>query len=95
MSNQDELRGLAVGSCHIYWADQGSGTIMEANLDGTGVTTLVSGLTAPFGVAVDSSHIYWAEPSAEAIMEANLDGTGATAIATDPNFPQGVAVGPQ
>ena len=62
---------------HLYLGDQGggvaTGTIMKANLDGSGMTTLVSGRLTPIGVAVDSSHVYWAESGA--IMEANLDGT--------------------
>jgi hypothetical protein len=43
---------LAVGSSHIYWPDPYGGTIKEANLDGTGVTTVASGLFDPSGVAV-------------------------------------------
>jgi hypothetical protein len=47
---------VAVDSSHIYWADRGdtggAGTIMGANLDGTGVTTLVSGRNFPYEVAV-------------------------------------------
>jgi hypothetical protein len=80
---------------HIYWA--AAGTIMEANLDGTGVTTLVTGQNEPDGVAVDSSHIYWADLGSHTIMEANLDGTGVTTLVTlvsSTNFsqPHGVAV---
>jgi len=90
---------VAVDSSHLYWADAGPtetvpGTIMKANLDGTGATAIASDPNHPAWVAVDSSNIYWSN-LAGTIMEANLDGTGATAIATDPVFPQGVAVGPQ
>ena len=37
---------------HLYWSDTISGTIMAANLDGTVVTTLVTGQDQPEGVAV-------------------------------------------
>jgi hypothetical protein len=44
--------GVAVSSSHIYWTNLGGGTIMAANLSGTGVTTLVSGQLLPEGMAV-------------------------------------------
>jgi Low-density lipoprotein receptor repeat class B len=58
---------VAVGASRIYWSDDSGpsdGAIMAANLDGTGVTTLVTGLNHPSGVAVDASHLYWAETAA-------------------------------
>jgi hypothetical protein len=39
---------VAVDGSHIYWIDAIDGTIMRANLDGTGVTTLVTGLDDQF-----------------------------------------------
>jgi hypothetical protein len=68
---------------------------MKANLDGTGVTTVVTGQSAPAGVAVDGSHIYWASAFGGTINKANLDGTGVTTLVTGQNEPIGVAVGPQ
>jgi uncharacterized protein DUF5050/centrosomal CEP192-like protein len=81
---------------HLYWS--GADGIMRANLDGTGVTTLLPGQRAN-GVAVDSSHIYWttvSDPnslSSGTIMEANLDGTGVTTLISGLNDPLAVAVG--
>ena len=89
----DPLTGTgASAEPHIYWANYGSGTIIEANLDGTGVTTLVSGQGNPTGVAVNSSHIYWANSGSGTIDEANLDGTGVTTLVSGQNVPIGVAV---
>jgi hypothetical protein len=75
-----------------FWANQGAGTIVQANLDGTGVTTLVSGQNGPVGVAVDSTHIYWANQGAGTIMQANLNGTGVTTLVSGQNGPFGVTV---
>jgi len=44
---QGGYTNLAVDSNYIYWASDGNGTIMRANLDGTGVTTLETGQDFP------------------------------------------------
>jgi DNA-binding beta-propeller fold protein YncE len=94
VTGQDDPSGIAVNGSNIYWADLGSGTIMEANLDGSSPQAIVSGQPEPAGIAVDGSNIYWANYAGDAIFEANLDGTGAQQVASG-QFPWGVAVGPQ
>src|SRR5258708_6963619 len=59
----DPLTGTGALRPHLYWANFGDGTIDEANLDGTGVTTIVTGQNGPYGVAVGASHIYWSDDS--------------------------------
>ena len=92
---------VAVDASHLYWGNHGTvqtpGTIVEANLDGTGAKTIASHKGSPWGVAVNASHLYWANHITSpvgTINEANLDGTGAKVIASRQNGPSGVAVGP-
>ena len=69
----------------IYWSDLGSAKIQRANLDGTGVEDLVTGLDGrPFGVALDvtAGKIYWGGEGTY-IQRANLDGTGVEDIVTE------------
>ena len=81
------------GGGYLYWSNYATSTINRANLNGTGVTTLVSGLNSPSAVAVDSSHIYWTDYSGgHTVSEANLDGTGVTNLVTGPSYSQGMAV---
>ncbi|MFI6833101.1 choice-of-anchor D domain-containing protein [Kribbella sp. NPDC050241] len=58
-----QLGGLAVDANHVYWSNyrqlEGDGTIMRANLDGTGPVQLAQGLDAPQGLAVDANYLYW------------------------------------
>jgi virginiamycin B lyase len=85
-----------VDSSHLYWADFNTGTIMSANLDGTGATTLISNAFDPEGLAVDSSHLFWTNSGDGTIGKANLDGTNEQTILTGLNQgPAGLAVGPQ
>ena len=100
--------GVTIDSGHIYWTDLGTfnplsgatnsdGKIMEANLDGTGVTTLASSQASPTGIAVNASHIYWADACSGTtlggtIMESNLDGTAVTTLVSGLDCPTGVAV---
>jgi hypothetical protein len=45
---------VTITSSNLYWADQGDGTIWEANLDGSNShpLTLIAFQNGPFGVAV-------------------------------------------
>jgi len=72
------------GAGKIYWTHGSTpGTIRRANLDGTDVELLVSGLKIPRGVSLDLTNgkMYWAQapPQGNAmglILRANLDGSG-------------------
>jgi virginiamycin B lyase len=92
VSVTDVLIGTGVLGARMFWANFGAGTIMSANLDGTGETTLVSGQSGPAGVAVSGGRIYWADESSGTIDSANLDGTSELKLVTGQSLPSGVAV---
>ncbi len=66
----------------FYWTDPsispGSNLIRQANGDGSGVSTVVTGLQEPRGMALDlmNGQMYWADPGASAIRRTNIDGSG-------------------
>ncbi|MDE2925394.1 MAG: hypothetical protein OXT71_03245 [Acidobacteriota bacterium] len=93
----------------IYWTLQGpeedelgeplltSGKIQRANLDGTEVVDLVTGLDQPLGLALDlvGGKIYWVDVTGGKIQRANLDGTGVVDLVTglDTNRTTDLALG--
>lgn len=73
--------GLAYDNANdkIYFSDfevTGSGNIWRMNGDGTGLQSIASGLTDPYGIALDLTNgkIYWADDLGN-ISRSNLDGT--------------------
>jgi len=77
--------GIALDTEHgkVYWKDlegnlNGTGKIQRANLDGSNVETLLTGIDEASGLAVDAvgGKIYWPELRTKKIQRANLDGTG-------------------
>ena len=74
------IRGLALDPPNnkMYWCDVFNFSIRRANIDGSGVEDIVSGmLQFPSVVKVDPihGHIYWGDMLSEEIWRANLDGT--------------------
>ncbi|MFC1980541.1 hypothetical protein ACFLVS_06885 [Chloroflexota bacterium] len=67
----------AAQSPKVYWTDAGTDKIQRANLDGTSVEDLVTGLGNPHGIALDvaGSKMYWTDAGTNKIQRANLDGT--------------------
>ena len=93
-TNCGDEQVTTTAAAHIYWSEYLGSTIMEANLDGTGVQTLISvqAQDGPYGVAVDSNHIYWSIPGGGTIMEANLDGSNPQTLISGQSSTYGVAV---
>ncbi len=83
--------GLAVDAPagKVYWTHGAfqQGAIRRANLDGTNVETIVSGLTNPRGLALHAAggHVYWSDTSDRALYRVKLDGTGFQTVANTGN----------
>ena len=80
----------------MYWADGGRSEqkIQRANLDGSQVEDLVTGLGGIDGLALDASggKIYWTERSDKKIRRANLDGSQVEDLVTGLDQPIEVAL---
>ena len=78
----------------MYWSDAGTGTIQRANLDGTGIEDVVTGLRTPADIALDASRgkMYWTAGGTGRIQGANLDGSGVSDIVTGLDNPYDLAV---
>ena len=76
----------------IYWATRYD--ILRANLDGTHVQEVVTGLDEPENIAVDVSggKIYWTIERGDRIQHANLDGTHIRDVVTGLYRPYGIAL---
>ena len=73
----------------MYWTDASADKIQRANLDGSNVHDLVTGLSFPRGLAVDvtGSKMYWTDASADKIQRANLDGSNIEDLVTGLDAP--------
>ena len=78
----------------IYWADGSGQKIKRANIDGSQVQDIVTGLGGIDGFALDASRgkMYWTERSANKIRRANTDGSQAQDVVTGLDEPIEVAL---
>lgn len=79
----------------IYWTDSGTGKIQRANLDGSNIEDLITGLSEPSGIALDqtSNKMYWTEAGTGKIQRANLDGNDIEDLITAGlSEPRGIAL---
>ena len=69
--------GVTSDLTHVYWANNGDGTIGRANIDGTNVNqAFITGASGPITVAVDANFIYWVNQNNGTIGRAGINGTG-------------------
>jgi sugar lactone lactonase YvrE len=88
---------LDVKGGKVYWSDRGdvanerfNPKIMRANLDGSGVETLVSDdLISPVGMVLDTAKgkMYFTDRFANNIKRANLDGSDVEIVVKDTEYP--------
>ncbi|MBU0475684.1 MAG: hypothetical protein KKF62_16160 [Bacteroidetes bacterium] len=66
----------------IYWTDNISDKIYRANLNGTTIEEVLTGLSDPAGCSIDliNNKIYWVERSGQKICRANMDGSNIETI---------------
>ena len=84
----------------IYWtevgveADGGGGSIRRANIDGSDVETLITGLQDPFDLALDlfEHRLYWTDLRRGTIQRAGLDGDNVETLVTGIGSPAGLSV---
>jgi len=78
----------------IFWVDSLSAKAQRANLDGTNVEDVVTGLNDPLEIAIDSTNkkVYWSIPSLGKIQRANLNGTNVEDIVTGTTEPGDIAL---
>ena len=109
-SNQEEIVtdakgpfGIAVDPANnvFYWLGQqnpsNSGVIKRAELDGSNVTTLLSGLQfCVEDIAIDklNGKLYWTNVCEDRIRSCNLDGSGNTSVLTGQANVLGLALDP-
>lgn len=64
------LRPYAVtmDATHVYWANEGDGTLARVSRAGGEVEILVRGQSWPVGTLVDETHLYWLDRTAGAIL---------------------------
>lgn len=88
----------AVATPLLAWSDDGSGDRIEiANLDGSGRTPIVGGLSSPVSIAFDpvEQMIYWVDNGTNTIERSLLDGSHQQTIVADPTIagtPIGLAI---
>ena len=75
---------LHVPGGKMYFTDPGDATIRRADLDGTGLEDVVTGLGLLSGIALDAVNekVYWCDFDTDKIQRANLDGTGIEDLVT-------------
>ena len=88
----------------MYWADYEGKEISRANLNGSNVETLVTGLAGPSHIVLDAARrkIYWMDQvwnpvtgsiTESSIQRANLDGSNVQEIFTGSGAAAGIALG--
>ena len=85
---------LDVAAGKMYWTDLETQKIQQANLDGSGVIDLVTGVgAADIALDVTCGRMYWTNPGTDNIQRAKLDGSGVEdLVITGLNNPIGIAL---
>ena len=78
----------------MYWTDSRTDKIQRANLNGSRVEDLVTGLDRPRRIALDVSggKMYWTDGGTDKIQRANLNGSGVQDLVTGLDSPRGIAL---
>jgi hypothetical protein len=90
---------LDIAGGKMYWGeyDDFNGKIKWANLDGSGVQTIVTGLQWPMGLGLDfiNRRLYWTDSLKHKIQYSNMDGSDVTDLMSNSSYePWGIVIAP-
>lgn len=66
---------IAANANAVFYSLGSANRILKSNADGSGLTTLITGLSFPFAIDVSPTHLYWSEFNSGKIRRSNLDGS--------------------
>lgn len=74
--------GLFAQQTYLYWTDRTGGLVQRSDIDGSNVTTIVSGISTPEAMTYDSVNqkIYWLERDTGTIFRADIDGSNSETV---------------
>lgn len=78
--NGAAFQGLTADDNYLYFSDTTNQLIRRANLDGSNVTSLVTGLTTPYDLAVTANYLYWVDQGANLLQRSDLNGGNVTTL---------------
>ena len=92
-SNTPSLTPTPIIGDKIYWTDNSAGKIQRANLDGSGIEDVLTGITV-HSLVVDQigAKMYWTDPTGVRIRRSDLDGTSIEDLVTSLGQPGGIAL---
>lgn len=71
---QSRPYAVTMDATHVYWANEGDGTLARVSREGGEVEILVRGQSWPVGTLVDETHLYWLDRTAGAIQRIPKNG---------------------
>lgn len=92
-SGQNIPSAIAVDGVHVFWANEGDGTIRRAEKDtGANLVELASSAPGSRGLAVDLTHVYWTNLETGTVSRVPKDGGSIEVLCTGQGGPYGVAL---
>lgn len=88
------FQGLTADGNYLYFSDTANHLIRRADLDGSNVTSLVTGLTTPYDLDVTANYLYWVDQGANLLQRSDLNGGNVTTLigSTFLSAPSGIYV---
>jgi hypothetical protein len=92
--NQAKPTYLTVVDNHVFWTDQGDGTVWSQDIvTPTAMPTqIASGQAQPMGIAADASAVYWVNQGSGDVVKAMLCGGGTVGLASGQSSPAEIAI---
>jgi hypothetical protein len=76
----------------MYLSVPNQRSILRANLDGTGLETVLSTSERPFGMELSDGRMYWTDLDGGRLRSANIDGSDVTTILSDLDYPRQISI---